>query len=45
MRIEALLVLLLHCIKANGIVCSEDEFIKELREDLADNNKLDCTYA
>jgi hypothetical protein len=29
-------------IQTTEIVCSEDELIKELLEDIADNNKLDC---
>lgn len=25
-----------------GIVCSEDELLRELREDIMDNGQLDC---
>ena len=29
-------------INSNEVVCSESELVKELKEDLADNGKLDC---
>ena len=38
-------VLFIFCvglIKSNEVVCSESELVKELKEDLADNGKLDC---
>ena len=30
------------CFVSADVVCSEDELIKEIREDLEDNGKLDC---
>jgi len=33
---------LIYYVNSVGIVCSEDELAREIREDLADNGKLDC---
>ena len=38
----ALLILGLTKIYKNEVVCAEDELIREILEDLADNKKLDC---
>lgn len=39
---ELFLVILLIAVSKGQVVCSEDELIRELREDIEDNGKLDC---
>lgn len=44
MKVFSVIIFLLIIVKfsKSEVVCSEDELVKEIKEDLADNNKLDC---
>lgn len=39
---EIFLLILIVAVSKAQVVCSEDELIRELREDIEDNGKLDC---